>query len=202
MWQTWQLCDDGGPSQLHGYKGNRGKCPVLCVTLRSSFPRDSYQAGSKHRWYQQAKLYSSPLQLRLWAVTLSICWRLGRLPNPVAKGLLSSVCLFIVCVCVCVLVCVCVCVRPVSTLLVGNVCTAPLLNIVTLICKHSHPSGAGPPLIQTDEEGVCSYNLLSSRRERERIIIISPWCTVAPSSSFSFFSPLSFSPLSLFIACG
>lgn len=76
-----------------------------CLPRGSSFLRDSYQAGSKHRWYQQAKLYSSPLQLHLWAVTLSICWRLGRLPNPEAKGLLSSVCLFIVCVCVCVCVC-------------------------------------------------------------------------------------------------
>ena len=60
--------------------------------------------------------YSSPLKLRLRAVTLSICWRLGRLPNLVAKGLLSSVCFFVLCVCalcaracICVRVCVCVC---------------------------------------------------------------------------------------------
>lgn len=45
-------------------------------------------------------------------MTLSICWRLGRLPNPVAKGLSSSVCLFIVCVCVCVYVSLYVCDHP------------------------------------------------------------------------------------------
>lgn len=84
----------------HSYKRNKSKCPEPWLFHRSSFLRDSHQAGSKHRWYQQAKLYFSPLQLRLCAVTLSICWRLGRLPNPVAEGLLSSVCFFSVCVCV------------------------------------------------------------------------------------------------------
>lgn len=123
-------------------------------SLRSSFLRDSYQVG-KHRWYRQVKLYSSPLQLRLGVVTLSICCWLGRLPNPVAEDS-SHQSASPLCVCLSV----CVCVRPARASLEGNVRAAPLLNIITLICKQSHPSDTGPPLIQTDE-GVCSYNLLS-----------------------------------------
>lgn len=162
---------------------------LQAVCPGSSFLRDSYQVG-KHRWYQQVKLYSSPLQLHLGAATLSICCRLGRLPNPVAEGLLSSVCFFIVCV-LCLRVWLCV---TRQSFIGGNACTAPLLNIITLICKQSHPSGTGPPLIQTDEEGVCSYNLLSFLREG--IIIIFPSCSFPPLILLlPFFPPLSFSHL-------
>lgn len=167
----------------------------------SSVLAHSYQAGSKHRWYQQAKLYSSLLQLRLRGVTLSICCLLGRLPNPVVEGLLSSLC------------CVCVCVWDPETgrkggcrgkgwggvggSLVATAWTAALFNIITLICKHTHPSDSSPALIQTDEEGVCSYNLLSSESVKEReIIIISFWCTPAPPPPPP--PPLSSSPLPQF----